>query len=146
MNIQSIEEAIRLLEDMTVGSKVHLEAIRYLSSMDECYEVEGLVRALESDDFGVRWEAAKLLASLGKTAVVAMLRALLDPKRVADPRLREGILHAFHILEDHAMQSQAAPLLKALKGPAPEVDSMKQAYLLLKQIDPTGCPQIQDLE
>ncbi len=75
-----------------------------------------------------------------------MLRALLDPKRVADPRLREGILHTFHILEDHPLRNQAADLLKAIKSPAAELDSMKQAYLLLKQLDPQNCPHISDFE
>ncbi len=146
MNFQSVDEALRVLEDMTLGANAHLEAVRYLSSLDECYEAEGLVHALQNDDFGVRWEAGNLLAKMGKPAIPAMMQALLDPKRVADSRLREGMVHILHKLEDHVLKNDAAPLLSALKGPAPEMDTMKQAYLLFRKIDPQACPEIKEFE
>ncbi len=146
MNFLSVDEALRVLENMSLGANAHLEAIRYLASLDECYESECLVRALQNDDFGVRWEAANLLAKMEKPAIPAMMHALMDPKRVADQRLREGVLHFFHKLEDPALKNTAAPLLSALKGPAPEMDTMKQAYLLFRKVDPESCPERKEFE
>ena len=69
MPFYSVIEAVRALEDFSAGSDVHLEAIRFLASLDECDEAKGLVMALQSEDLGVRWEAGNLLARMGQKAI-----------------------------------------------------------------------------
>ena len=76
MPFYSVIEAVRALEDFSAGSDVHLEAIRFLASLDECDEAKSLVRALQSEDLGVRWEAGNLLARMGQKAIPILLKAL----------------------------------------------------------------------
>jgi HEAT repeat protein len=128
MIFHSVDEALRALEDLFVGPAVHQEAIRYLGSLDECFEVEGLVKALQSDDPGVRWEAASLLA-------------LKDPKRVGDPRLRESVSHMIHTIDDPELCHELAPLLDALKGPLADMNTMREAHRVLEKFDPSACDE-----
>ncbi len=139
MVFQNVAEALRALEDVFAGPSVHQEAIRYLASLDDCDEAESLVQALQSDDPGVRWEAGNLLAKMGEKAIPAVLKALMDPKRVGDPRLRVGVEHMIHRMPDHTILNELSPLVKAINGPSADVETMQEAYRLLKKMDPNAC-------
>jgi HEAT repeat protein len=119
---------------MAAGPSVHYEAIRYLASLDVDFEIDALVHALENDDPGVRWEAGILLARLGRKAVPAILKALMDPKRVGDPRLRTSVVHVIHSLRERTLQTQLKPLIKAMKDVAPDLKTMQEAARLLNSI------------
>ena len=139
MDFKSVDDALRALEDFSSGPDIHLAAIRFLATMDECLEARGLVHALQSDDFGVRWEAAEQIVRIWRIAFPLILKALLDPKKVGDSRLREGVIHILHKITDHAFQRDVAPLLKALIGPGADVNAMYEADLLLNNNYPDSC-------
>jgi HEAT repeat protein len=115
--------------------------VRFLASLDECNEVEGLVHALQNDDLGVRWEAANLLAKIGEKSLPEILKALRDPKRVGDQRLREAVVHVIHNFSDHALCDQLAHLLATLKGPSADVETMREAHRLQRIFDPGACEE-----
>jgi len=141
MIFRSVDDAIHASEDMAAGKDIHRQAIRYLASLDECFAVEGLVGALQNDDFGVRWEAANLLAKLGKKALPALLRALMDPARASDPRLREGALRIVCTFQDPKIEGTFTPLSDALTGPAADIVSMRAAYRLLHHLGLKDCQE-----
>lgn len=110
-------------------------AVRYLKDNLVPGAIAGLVQALQDDELGVRWEAALALSQLGDLAVPEVLKALIDPKRVGDPRLRDG---AYHVLRNSQLTMPAggsAALLAALKGPAADIATMIEANRLLIQLE-----------
>jgi len=139
MIFRSVDDAIRALEDLEAGKDIHRQAIRYLASLDECFAVEGLVEALQNDDFGVRWEAASLLSKIGAKALPALLKALMDPVRVGDPRLREGALHIVCNFQDPEIDGPFSGLIHALTGPAADINTMRAAYRLLHHLELKDC-------
>lgn len=140
MTFHNVEDALTALENSQSGKQAHQEAIQYLAALDDCEEAKGLVESLESDDAGVRWEAANLLAELGIKSIPAVLKALMDPTRVSDAQLREGVIHMIHVLQDHDLKHQLEPLVACLKGPAADISTMWSAYHILREINPKACP------
>jgi hypothetical protein len=138
MVFNNVDEAIRVLGHTGVGALAHQEAIHFLAGLEGCVECEALVRALQSDDFSVSWKAGLMLAWMGWKSIPAILHALVDPKRVGDQRLRNGVVHIIHSFQDHAIHTELAPLLKALTGPAADLATMREANLLITRICPTG--------
>lgn len=140
--ISTVMEALQALENVSAGSQKHLEAIRFLNGLDECFEVKNLVKALQNDDFSVRWEAADLLAKIGHSAIPQMLKALMDPERAGDPRLRNGVVRIIHKLEDHLLKKELSPLLAATKSSSADIETMRVAFQLLKKFDPSACDDV----
>ena len=138
MIFHSVDEALCALADPSVSPTIHQEALHFLASLDDGCEAENLVRSLQSDELGIRWEAANLLSKMGIKSIPAVLRALMDPERVCHPRLREGVVHMIHNIQDSDLKKRLAPLLKAIKGPAADIETMRVAYQLFKDIDPHG--------
>ncbi len=134
INIESLEEALKLLDDIRDDPAQREAAVHYLSEHSSPETIVRLVRTLQDDDFGVRWEAALALTQLGEPAVIEVLKALADPKRVDDPRLREG---AYHILRNGKIPAtlNVTDLLTALRGQAADISSLVEAYRLLCQLD-----------
>lgn len=139
MTFHNVEEALNTLENPLSTAQAHREASQYLAELDDCEEARGLVESLESNDPGVRWEAANLLAELGVKSIPAVLKALMDPARVADAQLREGVVHMIHVLQDHELKHKLEPLAVCLKGPAADISTMWSAYHILREIDPKAC-------
>lgn len=139
--ITSVTEALQALENVSAGSQIHLEAIRFLTSLDDCYELKNLVDALQSDDFGVRWEAANLLARNGRKSVPVILRALKDPRKVGDQRLRDGVIHIIHNFDEPLLRQELSSLLAAMKGPSADLETMRETYRLLRLFDPKACDE-----
>lgn len=131
MEFQRVEDALRVLEDITLDSAAHEEAVEFLYHMNEDEEIEQLVEALRNDDFGIRWEAADLLSLMGRRAFPAILEGLLDPVKAGDSRFRESIYHILHLNHDVLLKVDAAPLIQALKGPAADLNAMQEAHRLL---------------
>ena len=141
MLFQNVDDALRALEDLSASPALHQEAIHYLASLDECYEAKSLVRALHNDDLGVRWEAGNLLATMEERALPEILKALRDPHQVGHPRFRESVLHVIHTFQDPLLKSELEPLSRAMKGVNADIETMQEAYRLLKKIDPTACEE-----
>ena len=70
------------------------------------------------------------LAQLGEPALREVLKALTDPQRVDDPRLRESAYHILHVTQA-AMPVPLTELLEALRGPAADVASLVAAHRVL---------------
>ncbi len=134
MMITSPAQAMEILDDDRGGVTAREAAIRYLSRYPAPAVIAHLVQALLDDDFGIRWEAATVLAQQGETASLQVLRALTDPKRVGDPRLRES---AYHVLHNNpgSVPVPITELLDALRGPAADIASLVEANRLLRQIE-----------
>lgn len=136
MTFHNVEEALHALEDPELDSKEHQNACHYLAGLNEKEEAKGLVQSLESDDLGVRWEAANILAEMGSKSISAVLKALMDPNRVGDQRLKDGVIHMIHEIEDPELKRKLEPLITTLQGPAADISTMWEAYHLLNEIRP----------
>ena len=134
MVITSAAQALAWLNNANEEPAYREAAVRYLKDNLVPGAIARLVQALQDDELGVRWEAALALSQLAELAVPEVLIALVDPKRVGDPRLRAG---AYHVLRDShlTLPSGTAALLEALKGPAADIATMIEANRLLIQIE-----------
>jgi HEAT repeat protein len=135
MEFHNEDEAIAVLNNGQTYYVNREDAIRYLAYRPSPRAIKELVCALQDDDFGVRWEAAASLAILGDRALPELLKALTDPDRVGDPRVREGAYHILHYNRTPHLPVPTAKLMEALKGPAPDITSMEVADNLLKQLE-----------
>lgn len=134
MKIASEAQALDILNDMSHSPELRVKAARYLGHYPSAQAIRSLVQALQDDDFGVRWDAAEALAECGAAALPDMLKALVDPKRVGDPRVRNSIYHALHEIDDPELRAQAADLMEALRGPAAGIAAMMAASQLLSKL------------
>ena len=132
--IYSVEQAVEILSDQLEDQLLREQAIRFLSYHPSEEVINKLVWTLQDDEFGIRWEAAVTLAQLGEKALPELLKALTDPDRVGDPRLREGAYHILHHNRDPFYGVNISRLLQALKGPAADIASMKEAGRIMAQI------------
>ncbi len=130
MLIESVQQAKAVLDDVHEDAGSREAAVRYLAAHAIPAIITRLVQALQDDDVGVRWEAANALAQLGEPALREVLKALTDPQRVDDPRLRESAYHILHVTQA-AMPVPLTELLEALRGPAADVASLVAAHRVL---------------
>ncbi len=132
MTIISETQALDILKDVSRAPELRAKAARYLGQYPTTPRgMQSLVAALQDDDFGVQWEAAEALAKCSPAALPEMLRALTDPKRVGDPRVRRGISHALHESRDPEVRAVAADLIEVLREPGATVAVMIAAGKLL---------------
>ncbi len=144
MAITSETQALDILKDGSRAPELRAKAARYLGRYPTTPRgMQNLVAALQDDDFGVQWEAAEALAKSSLAALPEMLRALIDPKRVGDPRVRRGIAHALHESRDPEVQALTADLVKALREPATIVAVMTAAGTLWLRWEKEKATQVQ---
>ncbi len=136
MHIISLEQALGILDNPFATVAEREAAARYLETDPDLRAVPRLARALQDEDFGVRWAASEALAQLGVAALEEVLRALADPKRVGDPRLRESAYHMLHIGQRWPVPVKG--LLASLKGPAADLASLEEAAHLLQLMRTQG--------
>lgn len=136
MHFNRVDQAIRILEDLSLPATTRDEAAQYLVNLDNEDEIRQLVATLSNDDFGVRYEAAHLLAMMGSKALPALLEALVNPKLVADSRIREGVMHVLRNNHDPQVIRETATLRSAIKGWAPDLYTMREADHLLEKYRP----------
>ncbi len=135
MEITSEAQALDILNDVSDSPEQRARAARYLGRYPSTRVIQSLVQALQDDDFGVRWGAAEALAECSPVALPEMLKALTDPKRVGDPRVRRSIYHVLRQINDPELQAQTADLVEALHGPAAAIATMMAAFQLLWKLD-----------
>jgi hypothetical protein len=131
MAIESVSQAIALLDDVRENAIVREAAIRYLARNSTPAVMTRLVQALQDDEFSVRWEAATAVAQQGEAGVLEVLKALTHAEQVGDPRLREC---AYHILHSNtaSVPVPIADLLVALHGgSAADIASLVEASRVL---------------
>ena len=134
MTITSETQALDILRDANRAPELRAKAARYLGQYPTARVIQSLVTALQDDDFGVHWAAAEALAKCGPVVLPEMLRALTDPKRVGDPRVRDAIAHVLHEIHDPELQTQTADLVEALRRPAAVISIMMAAGALLLKL------------
>jgi HEAT repeat protein len=134
MEIKSETEAVQILDDSFRESLDREEAVRFLAQTRNEKAIERLVQALQDDDFGVRWEASVVLARLGNKALPNLLKALMDPKLVGDPRLRRGAFRVLHHMQSASRPRSVGKLMKALRSPAADLVSMEEAYVVFREL------------
>ncbi len=132
MTFTSEAQALDILRDVSRAPELRAKAARYLGQYPTTPRgIQSLVTALQDDDFGVQWEAAEALAKCAPLALPEMLKALTDPKRAGDPRVRRGISHALHESRDPELKALTADLVEALREPAAIIGAMVAAGTLL---------------
>ena len=131
MQFQSETQALTVADDSRQDPREREQAIYYLAEHPSPRGIQTMVRLLEDDDFGVRWVAAVGLSRVGEAALPELLEALVDPHRVADPRLREGAYHVLHYNFSPMVSELAWDLMKALKGSAADITTLEAASRVL---------------
>ncbi len=134
MQIQSEAQALTMVSDVRNDPREREAAVRFLTEHPSPQAIQQLVRLLEDGDFGVRWESAVGLAQLGEVALPELLKALVDPQRVADPRLREGAYHVLHYNHSPEVLSLTRQLMLALKGAAADIATLEAASSVLAKV------------
>ena len=136
MHINSLEQALDILDNQLLTVAEREAAARYFEVNPDLRAVPRLVLALQDEDFGVRWAASEALSQLGMAALEGVLRALVDPDRVGDPRLRESAYHMLHLGQPWPVPVKT--LMASLKGPAPDLTSIEEAARLLRLLRAQG--------
>lgn len=115
---------IQLLGDRS--GDMRWEAAATLRHMHDPAATDALITALDDSRRGVRWLAAEGLIAIGRPVVEPLLRALIA--NPSDYCLLQG---AHHVLAAVCGQPEDAPctaVIKALKGPSPELTVPIAAY------------------
>jgi len=101
---------------------VRWEAAKALGQISNPTAAEALVRALEDEVFDVRWLAAEGLITLGRGALLPLLRALVE--RSDSEWLREGAHHVFHDLVKGSpdLKDVLQPVLATLEDVEPSLE------------------------
>jgi HEAT repeat protein len=115
------------------------EAAKTLGAIGDPSAAPALVRAMEDQDFGVRWLAAEGVIRLKREGLKPLLQALArHPESVW---MREGAHHVFRMLVDHDLHDLVAPVLVALDGVEPVLEVPQMAQAVLDELDKaTGVP------
>jgi len=129
MEVRSWEQAVAILNNRLNSVAEREAAARFLKKNPEPQAVPRLVKALQDEDFGVRWAASEALSQLGVHALETVLGVLADPDQVGDPRLRESAYHMLHL--GRAWPVPVNKLMQSLKGPAADLATLEEAARLL---------------
>lgn len=127
--IESITQAVQLLNDPRQDLRVREAAIHKLASEPTPTNLERLVSALEDPAVSIRWVAADDLAHLGATALPTLLQRLASQHDSL--WLREGAYHVCCYSSNGKVREQTHALQQALRGPAAEVATTDEAIKLL---------------
>ena len=136
MKFENAHQALETYHNFLAPHAQREEAAQYLHSLQGEEGAIELVRELESDEFGIRWNASNLLSRMGMPAFRVMLEALADPHRISDMRLREGVAHALRENHDPRGRRLAAPVLESMKAPVADLQTLHEAHgILMKMIN-----------
>jgi HEAT repeat protein len=131
--INSVMDAIAILQDLHLPELEREEATHYLQAHPTPQAIRALVATLEDDDCGVRWACGAALAMLGEDALPILLEALADPNN--SRRLRDSARHVLYYNIDPQVQQITHSLFQALRGPAAQLETMEIAFRLLHHLN-----------
>ena len=108
--------AINYLTELLNDPKMHIrwEAIKTLSQIAAPESIPVLIKALENDDFDVRWMAAEGLIDIGKQSIKPLLKALSHNED--SNYLLEGAHHILKGLEFKKIFKDDDGLIKKLEN------------------------------
>lgn len=127
--IQSVTQALQILNDTSQDVYVREKALHVLAGHPTPANLARLVQALEDPKASVRWVAADVLAHLGDIALPPLLNKLVDEHNSV--WLREGAYHVCSHSSSPVVHEQTQELQEALRGPAAEVATTDAACKLL---------------
>jgi len=108
------------------------EAAKTLAQIGDPSATQALIEALRDKMFDVRWLAAEGLISIGREALLPLLRALMEhPDSLW---LREGVHHVLHDVDKEDFNEILQPVLAALEGFEPSVEVPYAAEKALKAL------------
>jgi len=116
----------------------HWEAAKALRQIGSPKAARALVKALENDQFSVRWLAAEGLISLGRNGLEPLLHAL--EYKANSVWLREGAHHVLHdllsynTLLESSLKSALKPTLTALDEIEPTITVPRAAHKALQDL------------
>jgi HEAT repeat protein len=115
--------AVKPLVDALASKRQWLrwEAAKALGQIGDAKATIALIKALEDKMFDVRWLAAEGLISIGHKALVPLLQAIMA--RPDSLWLQEGVHHVLHNLEGGHLNKTLDPILQALEGFEPSVET-----------------------
>lgn len=134
MEFHTVEDALHILGEASFDRLTRRDAYHFIMNVPEEARIPQLIDALQSDNVAVRWEAGKLLTEMGHPALLGMLNTLTNPKKVGNPRIRNGIAHVLRDSHDPTVRELSVSLLNALHGPAADLNAMREASHVLQQI------------
>jgi hypothetical protein len=108
--------AIKYLAGLLNEPKEHIrwEAIKTLSQIADPESIPVLIKALENDDFDVRWLAAEGLIEIGKESIKPLLKSLVHDQ---DSRfLLEGAHHVLKGLEFQKVFIDKAGIIEKIEN------------------------------
>lgn len=117
----------------------HWEAVKALSRIGSHTAARALVKALEDDQFSLRWLAAEGLIAIGRDGLGPLLEAL--EYKANSVWLREGAHHILYDLVDgksqleSSLKAQIEPVLTALDDMEPAIAVPRRAQKALRGLE-----------
>jgi HEAT repeat protein len=108
------------------------EAAKALGKITDPSAAPALVRTLEDEKAAVRWLAATALISLGRDALVPLLRGLEGNSDSI--WFRDGAHHVLRSLIRDGVADEAIPVLEALENLEPCIEAPIAAYHVLEDL------------
>ena len=109
------------------------EAAKTLGEIGAPEAAPFLVKALEDEEFDVRWLAAMGLIGMNIRGLKPLLHALMEQGDSAF--LREGAHHVIHDLTKGELRKYLAPVLTALEGTEPTAGCAQAAFHALEMLE-----------
>jgi HEAT repeat protein len=128
--------AVKPLVEALASKKqwVRWEAAKALGQIGDTSATQALIKALEDKMFDVRWLAAEGLISIGDKVMVPLLRAILA--RPNSLWLQEGVHHVLHNMGGGHVNKIIDPILRALEGFEPAVETPPAVEQALEALTP----------
>jgi HEAT repeat protein len=127
---RAVPRLVEILKDR--NDLVRWEATKALREIGDPEAAPALVEALEDEEFGIRWTAAEGLTEMNVKGLRALFLAL--EQKPDSSLLREGAHHVLHYLVRGELKKYLAPVLTALEGPAPIVQTLTAAYRAMEDM------------
>jgi HEAT repeat protein len=125
--IPRLAEALRDRNDLA-----RREATKALAEIGDSEAAPALVKALEDEEFDIRWTAAEGLTGMNVKGLRALFLALEE--KPDSSLLREGAHHVLHYLARGELRKYLVPVLVALEGPAPIAQTLVTAYRAMEDM------------
>jgi HEAT repeat protein len=128
-------QAVRPLAKILSSKKewCRWEATKTLGQIGDPSAIQVLVKALEDKMFDVRWLAAEGLIAIGHEALAPLLQVLVEHSDSL--WLREGAHHVLHGIYKGDLTEILQPVIAALEGFEPSVETPPAAEKALKVLE-----------
>jgi HEAT repeat protein len=127
---RSVAPLIKLLTNK--NDWVRWEAAKALSQIGNPSSIQALLEAFTDKSFEVRWLAAEGLIKIGRKAIIPSLTALVNSS--GSYWLREGVHHILHDMNKRKPQKVLQPVLTALEGLQPALETPLVAKVALNAL------------